>query len=1008
MLFRVFFRIQVTVNQKVSMTKKLLLLVIFFLPTLLIAQNRTVSGKVSGDDDNLGIPGASVLVQGTSKGVATDANGNFSLELQAGETVLIISSIGYKTQTIALGERTSINVVLESDAVSLEEVVVIGYGTVRKSDLTGSVSSIRGKELNTVPAINPMQSLQGKIAGVQVASSSGAPGAGTYVRIRGIGTFNDSSPIYVVDGVILQNIDYLNSADIESMEVLKDASATAIYGARGANGVIIVTTKKGATSGNNFPTINLTVDYSVQQLDKKIDLLNGREYAIVRNKINPGTYNNIDALPNTDWQDEIFKTAPIQNYQVSIAGGSEKFQYYTSFGYFKQDGIISKSEYERVSLKFNNILHLSKDVRLGSNLSFTPFTQQNTNGNSVFVVYRAWPTITPFRSDGSYSEVPGVGNVLADIENTNSFNKGLRSVNNIYAEVDFLKGFTFKTSFGADIEYGKSRSYTPIFFVSPQQQNATDDLGKGYSDRIDWLWENTVNYQKEMGVHRVNAVVGYTLQESTSENVFLGAQNLLRPGEDFWYVNIFPNLASPNFANNSVGSNFSMISYLARANYTYNDRYLFTATFRRDGSSKFTESNRYANFPSFAVGWNAINESFMQNNKTFSNLKVRASWGTIGNEKINYQRQYSLVQNGINALFGQDVMYPGATYGVSGNPNLKWETTEQIDIGIEAGFLDDRLTAEIDYYHRTTSDILIDLPVPGYYGNGDGAVITFNAGEVLNKGFELNLGWNSEVGELKYSVGLVGTTIHNEVLKVSGTGESDEELVGLFNGRQVTRTIPGLPIGSFYGYNVLGVFQNASELNAYPHLSSTEVGDLKFEDVNQDGILNSADRTNLGSPIPTYLFGLNLNLTYKNFDFTSDFQGQGGNKIFNGKEIIRPDPYNFERRYLNFWNGDGTSNSEPRPSNGGVNYEPSSRYIYDGSFIRLRNISLGYTLPQTLVDKGGMKSVRAYVRVTNLFTISKFTGYTPEIVSGNPVLNAIDVATYPVPRIFSVGLNMTF
>ncbi len=990
------------------MIKKLLLLVFLSLPSLLVAQNRTVSGKVTGADDNLGIPGASVLVQGTTKGVATDADGNFSLELQAGETVLIISSIGYKTQTVALGERTSIDVVLESDAVSLQEVVVIGYGTVRKSDLTGSVSSIRGKELNTVPSINPMQSLQGKIAGVQVASSSGAPGAGTYVRIRGIGTFNDSSPIYVVDGVILQNIDYLNSADIESMEVLKDASATAIYGARGANGVIIVTTKKGATSGNNFPTINLTVDYSVQQLAKKIDLLNGREYAIVRNKINPGTFNNIDALPNTDWQDEIFRTAPIQNYQVSIAGGSEKFQYYTSFGYFKQDGIISKSEYERVSLKFNNILHLSKDVRLGSNLSFTPFTQQNTNGNSVFVVYRAWPTITPFQSDGSYSEVPGVGNVLADIDNTNSFNSGLRSVNNIYAEVDFLKGFTFKTSFGADIEYGKSRSYTPIFFVSPQQQNATDDLGKGYSDRIDWLWENTVNYQKEMGVHRVNAVVGYTLQESSSENVFLGAQNLLRPGEDFWYVNIFPNLVSPNFATNSVGSNFSMISYLARANYTYNDRYLFTATFRRDGSSKFTESNRYANFPSFAVGWNAINESFMQNNKTFSNLKVRASWGTIGNEKINYQRQYSLVQNGINALFGQDVLYSGATYGVSGNPNLKWETTEQIDIGIEAGFLNDRLTAELDYYHRTTSDILIDLPVPGYYGNGDGAVITFNAGEVLNKGFELNLGWNSEVGELKYRVGLVGTTIHNEVLKVSGTGESDEELVGLFNGRQVSRTVPGLPIGSFFGYNVLGVFQNASELSAYPHLSNTEVGDLKFEDVNNDGILNSEDRTNLGSPIPTYLFGLNLNLSYKNFDFTSDFQGQGGNKIFNGKEIIRPDPYNFESRYLNFWNGDGTSNSEPRPSNGGVNYEPSSRYIYDGSFIRLRNISLGYTLPQALVDKGGMKSVRAYVRITNLFTISDFTGYTPEIVSGNPVLNAIDVATYPVPRIFSVGLNMTF
>lgn len=990
------------------MIKRILFLFLFSLPVVLAAQTKTVTGKVKSAEDATGIPGASVLVQGTSKGVATDAGGSFSLELQPNEDALVISSIGYKTQTIQVGHRSFIEIVLESDAVSLEEVVVIGYGTVRKSDLTGSVSSIRGKELTTVPAINPMQSLQGKIPGVQVASSSGAPGAGTYVRIRGIGTFNDSSPIYVVDGVILQNIDYLNSADIESMEVLKDASATAIYGARGANGVIIVTTKKGATSGNNFPTINFSVDYSVQQLPNKIDLLNSREYATVRNKINPGTYNNLDALPNTDWQDQIFTTAPIQNYQLSIAGGSEKFQYYTSFGYFKQDGIIRKSDYERVTLRFNNILHLSKSVRLGSNLSITPYTQQNTNGNSVFVVYRAWPTITPFQPDGSFSPVPGVGNVLADIDNTNSFNKGLRSVNNIYGEVEFLKGFTFKTSFGADIEYGKSRSYTPVFYVSPQQQNATDDLGKGYSDRIDWLWENTLNYQKEKGVHRINAVAGYTLQESSSESVFLGAQNLLRPTEDFWYVNIFPNLVSPNFAANSVNSNFSMISYLARANYTFDNRYLFTATFRRDGSSKFTRANRYANFPSLALGWNAINENFLQDNPIFSNLKVRASWGIIGNEKINYQRQYSLVQNGINALFGQDVLYPGATYGVSGNPNLKWESTRQVDVGVEAGFFDDRLTAEIDYYHRTTNDILIDLPVPGYYGNGDGAVITFNAGEVLNKGFEMNLGWNSEVKGVKYSVGLVGTTIHNEVLKVSGTGESDEELIGLFNGRQITRTVPGLPIGSFYGYNVIGVFQNSTELNGYPHLSETEVGDLKFEDVNKDGVLNSADRTNLGSPIPTLLFGLNINLAYKNFDVTVDVQSQHGNKIFNGKEIVRPDPYNFERRYINFWNGDGSSNSEPKPSNGGVNYEPSSRYIYDGSFIRLRNISLGYTLPQAFVDKGGVKTVRAFVRVTNLLTVSKFTGYTPEIVSGNPVLNGIDVATYPIPRIFSGGLTMTF
>lgn len=987
-----------------------LLMGLILIPVLAQAQTRTINGKVKGADDGLEVPGASVLVQGTTRGVATDVEGNFKIDLQPGENVLVISFVGYKTQNVTVGDRAYVEVLLESDVTSLDEVVVIGYGVVKKSDLTGSVSSIKERELNTVPAINPMQSLQGKIAGVQVANVSGAPGSSTYVRIRGIGTFNDSSPIFVVDGVILQNIDFLNSADIASMEVLKDASATAIYGARGANGVIIVTTKRGSTN-NQYPTVNASAEYSIQQLPKKIELLNGKEYAIVRNEINPGTFNNIDAVPNTDWQDEIFRTAPIQNYQVSVSGGSDKFQYYTSIGYFNQGGIIDKSEYERVSLKFNNTLHLSKSVRMGSNLSFTPYTQQNTSGNAVFVVYRAWPTLTPYQSDGSFSPVPGVGNVLADIENTNSFNTGLRSVNNLYAEVDFLKGFTFKTSFGADIEYSKSKSYTPVFYVNPQQQNATDDLNKGYGDRVDWLWENTLSYLKEFDVHRINAVVGYTLQESSSESVSLHAENLLRPGEDFWYVNIFPNLASPNSATNSVSPNFnySMISYLARANYTYDNRYMFTATFRRDGSSKFSEVNRYANFPSLALGWNIINEEFMKTNKTFSNLKARASWGVIGNEKINYQRQYSLVQNGINALFGPDVIYPGATYGVAGNPNLKWESTSQIDIGVETGFLEDKLTAELDFYQRTTSDILIDLPVPGYYGNGDGAVITFNAGEVLNRGFELNISYKDETKSgLKYDIGLVGTTIHNEVLQISGTGEDDEQLIGLFNGRQVTRSVPGLPIGSFYGYNVIGVFQNTAELNSYPHLSATGVGDLKFEDVNNDGLLNSNDRTDLGSPIPKVMLGLNTNLFYKQFDLTLDIQSQIGNKIFNGKETVRPDPYNFEKRYFNFWDGEGTSNTEPRPSNGGVNYEPSSRYIYDGSFVRLRNISFGYTIPQSLLDKVYVKSARAYMRVTNLVTWSKFTGYTPEIISGNPTVNAIDVATYPIPRIFSLGLNLTF
>ena len=990
------------------MPKYLIITIILFMVLSHVKAQLVVQGKVVDANDGNPLPGVNILVKGTSVGSVTNADGNFSINVPSGESVLVVSFVGYKTSEIMVQGKSFLNVSLEPDLVALEEVVVVGYGTVRKSDLTGSVASVRGKDLTTVPAINPLQSLQGKVAGVQIASSSGAPGAGTYVRIRGIGTFNDSSPIFVVDGVILPNIDYLNAADIESIEVLKDASATAIYGSRGANGVIIITTKRGSSSGG-YPDISVTTEYSIQDLPRKIELLNGREYAIVRNKINPGTYNNVDAVPNTDWQDLIFRTAPLQNYQISASGGTDKFQYFSSIGYFGQQGIIKKSNYERVTLRFNNLFNASKNVRFGSNISFTPFKQQNTNGNAVFVVYRAWPTLEPFQPDGSFTPVPGVGNVLADIEYTNSFVNGLRSVNSLFTEIDFLKHFTFKTNLGVDLDYIKTKSYTPVFYVNPQQQNPTDDLNKSFGDRVDWLWENTLTYRREFGKHKLNALAGYTMQESSSEFVSLGMENLLRPTEDFWYVNIFPNQATNSYAYNGVNPsfNFSMISYLGRINYSYDSKYLLTATFRRDGSSKFTPSNRFANFPSVAAGWNVINEPFMQRSSSWlSNLKLRASWGIIGNEKINYERQYSLVLNGVNALFGEDVIYPGATYGISGNPDLRWENTRQTDIGIEAGFWNDRLTAELDYYNRITEDILVDLAVPGYFGNGDGALITFNAAEVLNRGIELKIDWKGEFHDFQYSLGAVATTIHNETRRVSGTGGLNDRLLGLFNGRPVTRTAPGLPIGAFYGYRVIGVFQNAEELNNYPHLSSTEVGDLKFEDVNGDGILNADDRTYLGSPIPKLLYGFNFNFSFKQFDFTADFQGQYGNKIFNGKEIVRPDPYNFEKRYFNFWDGEGTSNTEPRPSNGGINYEPSSRYIYSGSFFRLRNISLGYSLPSNCLTNLGLKSARAFVRITNLFTISSFTGYTPEIVSGNAILNGIDGGIYPVPRITTVGLNV--
>ena len=970
------------------------------------AQNRIVKGRVSDSADGSALPGVNVVVKGTTKGITTDAEGTYSIDLAQDEQVLNFSFVGYKTATIEVGDRTVVDVALESDLITLEDVVVIGYGVVRKSDLTGSVSSMKGSDLNKIPAASPVFALQGKVPGVQITTASGAPGSGAIVRIRGVGTFNNANPIYVVDGVILDNIDFLNSADIQSIEVLKDASATAIYGSRGANGVVLVTTKKG-TQGQEYPTISVNADYSVQSLNNRIDLLNGKEFATIVNEINPGSYNNVDAVPNTDWQDLIFSTAPIQNYQVSAAGASPKIQYYVGLGYFNQEGIIPKSNYERLTIKLNNTFHLTKSIRFGNNLAFTPYKQQNTNGNSVFVVYRAQPTITPYQGDGSYSTVPGVGNVLADLEYTNSFGKGIRSVGNFYGEVDFMKGFTFKSSFGIDFNYSKGTSFTPVFFVSPQQQNSTSDLNKSYSDNSTWLWENTLSYYKESGVHRINAVVGYTMQETASEFISAAGQNILRDGEDFWYLN--PGNLVPTSINNGVTDdlNYSMISYLFRANYTYNNRYLLTVTYRRDGSSKFTPSNRYADFPSVALGWNVINEGFMQDASLISNLKLRGSWGIVGNEKIQYDKQFSSVLNGVGGVFGSgEIINTGSTYGPAGNPDLKWESTYQTDIGVELGLLEDKLTAEVDYYQKTTKDILIDLPVPGYLGNGDGASITYNAAEVLNRGVELSLAWSDEFSEgFKYRIGVVATTIHNEALKVKGSG-GDGDYQPNANG--TTRSEVGLPLGAFYGYAVDGVFQNQGELDAYPHLSIADVGDLRFVDTNGDGFLNGDDRKYTGSPIPELLYGFNLEVSYKGLSLAADFQGQQGNKIYNAKETVRPDLYNFEQHYFNRWTGEGTSDTEPRASAGGYNFLPSTRYIQNGSYFRLRSISLGYTLPKSLMEKISVRTAQVYVRGTNVFTSTKFTGYTPEVSSGSVLDNGIDTGGYPIPSVYSVGFNLTF
>lgn len=994
------------------------ILMFFVLPLMAQGQERTVSGTVTSGEDNLPLPGVNVLLSGTTTGTVTDINGQYTIPVPAGADQLVFSFVGFESQEVAIGQQTSINVVLQPDTETLDEVVVVGYGTVRKSDLTGSIASIRGEDLTKVPALSPMQALQGKVAGVQVTSTTGAPGAAPVVRIRGQGTFNNSSPIYVLDGVILNDVEFLNPADIESIEVLKDASSTAMYGARGANGVVMITTKKG-TRGDTQPTVSFNAEFGSQEVANKIDLLSGREYALYVNAYDPGTYNNPDVLPDTDWQDLLFSRAPIQNYQISATGGSEKSQYYFGLGYFRQDGIIEKSNYERVTFKLNNTFHLSKFVRIGSNITITPFRQQNTNGNVVFTAYRALPVLPVYQPDGSYTEIPNVGNPIADIEYTNSFDRAIRGVGNFFAEVNFLEDFTFRSSFSLDGKYFKNTAFTPAFFVSPQQFNAESDLVKKYRDDMTVLWENTLSYKKQIGRHWIDALAGYTFQDTQSEFVNILANDLIRDSENFWYFN--PTTINPNgIANagltdqpNGVDPDFyyAMLSTLFRLNYTYDERFLFTATFRRDGSSKFSDLNRYAHFPSLAVGWNIINESFMKDSEQISNLKIRASWGKVGNEKINYLKQYSLVDNGLNAVFGPgETMIPGASYGNAGNPDLRWETTTQTDIGFELGLLNDRLTGEIDYYNRVTDDILIDLPIPGYLGNGVGAKKTFNAASVRNRGVEVTLAWADELSSgFTYRASAVATTIDNTVLAISGGGSVSEEL---FGPESLTRSAVGLPIGSFYGYQVDGIFQSQGDLDAYPHIDNAAPGDVRFVDINEDDQINDQDRTYLGSPIPKLIYGFGLGAGFRGVDLSLDFQGERGASILNYKETVRPDRYNFEQHAVNHWTTANPSTTEPRASAGGANWGAggykSSRFIQSADFFRLRTVTLSYSVPKKLSTKAKMSSARFFVRGTNLFTLADYNGYSPEIASENAVENKVDRGTYPITRVYTVGLNVTF
>lgn len=984
------------------------LLLLLLLPAGAAAQ--TVTGTVTSGDGMRPVSAANVSIKGTQIGTITDAAGRYSLEVPSAENdTLVFASIGYTRQEVAVAGRSVVDATLMPQAIALEELVVVGYGTQQRRDVTGAVASVRTDDVATVATANVEQALQGRVAGVQVSPSSGEPGSDAVVRIRGVGTLGDASPLYVVDGMLLDDISFLSPNDIAGMEVLKDASATAIYGSRGANGVIIVTTRQGSLDA---PTTFTVSGYTgVQEVQSSISLVNARQYATLANELaanqglpDPYFPDPASVGPGTDWQNEIFESAPIHNFQVSAAGGADRISYYFSGNYIRQDGVIPKSSFDRFTLRLNNDYRLTEQFRLGNNINFTYIDDKRAPG-VLRALYYADPTVSPRDDAGNFTDAnvrSSAGNPAATVFYTNNGGQRNRLVGNIFAELDFLTDFTLRSSFGLDYDRDDFRNFVPEYIVSPTQQNIDSDLSVRTETNSSWLWENTVDYNWTGDIHRVSAVAGVTAQSFYNEALGGSRTNIVGDSPSLWYLNAGDAEGQENF---NSAFEWRMLSYLFRTNYALLDRYLFTGSLRVDGSSRFGSENRYGWFPSLAVGWDLAQESFLQPYEAISSLKLRASWGQIGNDKIGAYPGIPVVSGNLNAVFGED---ESLRFGASpidlANPDVRWERTNQTNIGLDAAFLEGRVGLTLDWYSRLTDGILVQVPIPDYVGVAAQPYV--NAAEVLNRGLEGTLALSERFGDLGVSLGVNASTISNEV-RALGAG-NEPILAAMGNLGVVTRTVVGEPIGSFWGFRTDGVFQTAEEVAAGPVRGPEEPGDLRFVDLDGDGNITDADRTFIGSPIPDFIYGFNVDLDWRGFDLSASFSGQAGNEIVNSKKALRFGVDNFEESYLDRWTGPGTSDTEPRVTNAGHNYQMSERFIEDGSFFKLNSVQLGYRLPEALTGRINAGSARLYVNGTNLFTVTDYSGYTPELTGGSVIRSGIDEGVYPTMRVLSVGVDVNF
>jgi TonB-linked SusC/RagA family outer membrane protein len=1032
------------------MKKITLIFLLLSLFTLHSVLAQTVTGKVTDGKESL--IGATVLEKGTTNGTLTDVEGKFTLSVKDRKTaILLISFIGYDSKELAVNDLQNIDIELVSGK-DLEEVIVVGYGTQRKAVVTGAIAKVKGSDLENMPVPRIEQSLLGRTAGVRVTTGSGQPGEGATVRIRGTTSINNSDPLYVVDGIpVTGGIDYLNQADIESIEVLKDAASAAIYGARAASGVIIVTTKQGK-EGKTAVTYNAY--WGQQAPTRKLALLNAQEYATLMNESSVASKGAI-LFPDpaklgtgTDWQDAIFnKAAPMQNHELGISVGNAKSQYYASFGYYNQTGIVAspQSQWERLSIRLNSNHQLNRYLKMGTTIGYSKINGRSSATNSEYggVLSRAvnMDPITPLletdpatlnstifknfavvKNDAGqpYGISKYVSSEILNPVAATAVNQGGgwsdKVVGNVFLEAEPIKNLKFRSSYGVDLAFWGGDGFRPIYYLNVANRSDVTVYNRSQNRGLYWVFGNTVTYSKDFNKkHHFSALLGTTAEKSRGENIGGSVQNMP-------VSNIKD--ASLNFSSVQIDQNFggyeyqgALLSYLSRVNYDFDGKYMISALMRMDGSPKFGTNNKFGTFPSVSAGWIVSEEGFMKSVKPINFLKIRASWGVNGNDKIGDFKYVSTVGGGRNYTFGNlDKLFNGISPNAIANPDLKWEETTQTNLGIDAKLFK-HLTVTLDIFQKNTAGMLLDIRVPSYIGN---AGPVGNVAKLENRGVELELGYEKKVGKLIFN--LVGNLSYIQN-KITDLGPDKKFLAGQTFSPQnleIQRTVVGEPLGIFYGYKTQGIFQNKAEVAAHKNKDGIVIqpdakpGDFRFADLNGDGVINAEDRTKIGDPTPGLTYGFNFTMAYHGFDLILFGQGVSGNQIFKATRRFDLQMANMTADALGRWTGEGSSTTYPRlvMDDPNKNFSRSSDfYVEDGSFFRIKTLQLGYTLP--FVSKVGFTKMRIYVSANNLATFTKYSGIDPEIGGGtNGVPNGgsygVDRGFYPQARSFLFGLSAAF